>query len=511
MTWYDTNYLRKKALTVDHTKVSGGSDLSSFPVLISRTDTDLKVSGSGGLVQNSSGFDIIFTDSTESTKLDHEIEKYVSTTGEIEMWVRIPTLSASSDTIIYMYFNNSSISTSQENVTGVWDTNYKAVWHLKESTGSNASDSTSSGATATQNNSPTQGAGQIDGSLAFNGSTQYLSVASSAVNVTGDRTFEAWINVNTFTSAARLYINNVDGTNVTQVDINTSSNRFVWIASDSSGTYKLLSNANASTWYHVVGTYNATSHAQVLYVNGANVGTTEGVGYANGSVGTNIGRRTDATNFFNGSLDEIRVSNVVRTAGWVTTSYNNQNSPSTFYSVGSIQSQGVALAVTMAGAGTLAGTLAASTSLSSTLAGQGTLAGALSLATSLSASLAGAGTLAGTLSLTTALSATLAGAGVLTGNIALSTSLAVAMAGVGTLTGGMSLSTALSSTLAGIGTLNGTLSLSVVLSVTFAGQGVLLANLSGPPPEPGVPFNAAIPTGYFNLSIPSGKFNLIIP
>src|ERR1700726_4919653 len=179
MAWFNTSYLRKKALTIDHTKVSGGSDLTSFPVLISRTDTDLKVAGSGGLVQNSSGFDIIFTDSTEATKLDHEIEKYVSTTGEIEMWVRAPTLSASVDTVIYMYFDNSSISTSQENKTGVWDTNYKAVWHLKEATGTNVSDSTSNALTATQNNSPTQGAGQIDGSLAFNGSTQYLSVSGT--------------------------------------------------------------------------------------------------------------------------------------------------------------------------------------------------------------------------------------------------------------------------------------------------------------------------------------------
>src|SRR5579875_367965 len=62
--------------------------LSNFPVLISRTDADLKSAANGGLVQNSNGYDIIFTDSTETTKLDHEIEKYVASTGEVEMWVR---------------------------------------------------------------------------------------------------------------------------------------------------------------------------------------------------------------------------------------------------------------------------------------------------------------------------------------------------------------------------------------------------------------------------------------
>src|SRR5437899_9375849 len=32
-------------------------------------------------------------------------------------------------------------------------------------------------------------------------------------------------------------------------------------------------------------------------------------------------------------MDEVRVSNAVRSAGWVTTEYNNQNSPATFFSV----------------------------------------------------------------------------------------------------------------------------------------------------------------------------------
>jgi len=35
----------------------------------------------------------------------------------------------------------------------------------------------------------------------------------------------------------------------------------------------------------------------------------------------------------NGYLDEVRVSNVVRTADWIATEYNNQNSPATFYSL----------------------------------------------------------------------------------------------------------------------------------------------------------------------------------
>jgi type II secretory pathway pseudopilin PulG len=125
--WYDTNYLYKKLIMIDHTKVSGGANLSNFPVLISFTDPDLKTTGNGGKVQSSNGFDIVAIDGMQTTRLDYEIEKYDPTTGKIVMWVRIPTLSYCTDSVFYLYFDNTTISSSQENIHGVWDANYHAV------------------------------------------------------------------------------------------------------------------------------------------------------------------------------------------------------------------------------------------------------------------------------------------------------------------------------------------------------------------------------------------------
>ncbi len=45
--------------------------------------------------------------------------------------------------------------------------------------------------------------------------------------------------------------------------------------------------------------------------------------------------------FFTGRMDEIRVSNIARSNGWVRTEYNNQNNQSGFWSVGSEWSEGV--------------------------------------------------------------------------------------------------------------------------------------------------------------------------
>jgi len=65
--------------------------------------------------------------SSNPTKLDREIESYDAATGTIIIWVKIPTLSYNTDTDIYVYYRNSSVSTSQENITGVWDSNYVGV------------------------------------------------------------------------------------------------------------------------------------------------------------------------------------------------------------------------------------------------------------------------------------------------------------------------------------------------------------------------------------------------
>jgi hypothetical protein len=47
-----------------------------------------------------------------------------------------------------------------------------------------------------------------------------------------------------------------------------------------------------------------------------------------------FGGRDDVTYaYMNGGLDEVRISNIVRSAAWISTEYNNQSSPSTFYSV----------------------------------------------------------------------------------------------------------------------------------------------------------------------------------
>lgn len=96
--WYDSSWRYRKTITIDSTKVK--APLTSLPVLISMTDTDLR-----DKAQND-GHDILFSSSNGKAKLSHEMERFDGSTGELIAWVKVPSLSSSKNTRIYMYYGN---------------------------------------------------------------------------------------------------------------------------------------------------------------------------------------------------------------------------------------------------------------------------------------------------------------------------------------------------------------------------------------------------------------------
>ena len=149
-TWYDANWTLRKSVTVDSTQVT--ADLTGFPVLVSVTDADLAAGA------RADGFDIVFTDTDETTKLAHEIERYNAATGELIAWVKVPNLTGSTDKVLYMYYGNAS-SADQQNASAVWDANFASVHHLKEAPASGSSGTVSRVGAWTTGTTHTVGAG----------------------------------------------------------------------------------------------------------------------------------------------------------------------------------------------------------------------------------------------------------------------------------------------------------------------------------------------------------------
>ncbi len=116
-----------KKITIDHTKVFN-SDRKNFPVLITVTDQNLKSASNGGNVVDNRGEDIFFTLSDGKTRIAHEIAAYNPASGELKAWVKVPVLSATADTELYIHYG-ASIPDSWKSSGTVWDYHYRIVEH----------------------------------------------------------------------------------------------------------------------------------------------------------------------------------------------------------------------------------------------------------------------------------------------------------------------------------------------------------------------------------------------
>lgn len=183
--WYNTNWSYRKAITIDYTKVGAGPH-TNFSVLISMTDANLQ---SGA---QADADDILFTSSDGTTQLAHEIESYTSASGILVAWVKIPTLSSTANTVIYMYYGNAAAA-SQQNVTGTWDANYRGVYHLNNAfldATSNAYNGTNTGTTdVTGKISKGRGFVQADGA-------DYVTI-SGLMGSPANITLSSWANLTT--------------------------------------------------------------------------------------------------------------------------------------------------------------------------------------------------------------------------------------------------------------------------------------------------------------------------
>ncbi len=92
-------------------------------------------------------------------------------------------------------------------------------------------------------------------------------------------------------------------------------------------------------WHHVVGVADAAATQMRIYVDGYLRATAAYDGSSvTGTSELRIGRSSDATlQDWDGGIDEVRVSNLARPAGWIATEHRNQGSPSTFYTLGGMR------------------------------------------------------------------------------------------------------------------------------------------------------------------------------
>ena len=331
MSWLSGFSTRKK-IVIDHTKVN--SDLTHFPVTVFLGSGDAEVFGEISYTDRKK---IAFTKEDGITELYAEIERYNTTNLKAVYHVSKSdwVISSSKDTIFYMYFDSSHAeNTSYIDDSGgtvaqnVWDSNFVAVYHLNQDpTGGTGCilDSTSNNDDGTPHGSMTSDDlvdGKVGKALDFDGSNDYIEFSTSLA-VTSIVTVEALMETS---SSAGMFI--VDKYKGGVKGFYLSGNKIgVSIGGrDGSGSFRSCGTVGTydfSSGGYLVGTID--KNLWKIYANGT-LDNSIDTGYTSTDLTSdthlNIGYfGTDNNKYFDGIIDEVRISNVVRSDAWIKATY----------------------------------------------------------------------------------------------------------------------------------------------------------------------------------------------
>ena len=329
-----------KVITLNQTMVNQSIGTGHYPLLVSQS-SDANLSARC----QADGDDIVFYNAANTTQLPHEMELWNSTTGEHVHWMDIEDIKNVST--VTMWYGNATIANS-ENASGVWDINYTMVQHLQETDidggAGDIKDSTSNAhdGTTVSMDTASQVSGQIDGSFIYDGIADYMTVDSvnNSIDLSQPWMTSAWFNttdLNNFCSAIGF-------------DADTGQESLA-VGNDDSGKLKIMSDGKtlgsgtslvSGALYKADLTWNGTGAS--VYLNGIfDYGVTPSSAIDWDEIDTfRVGAlaSTGYTNFISGITDEIRISDIERTAAYINTDYNNSKYPSLFISVGAEQSSG---------------------------------------------------------------------------------------------------------------------------------------------------------------------------
>ncbi len=327
--WYDANWSSRMELTFNN--ASRAENLDDFPILVTLDTNRFDYS-----LAKANGEDLRLVDANGQL-LAHEIETW-NPSGRSAIWVKVPRIDASSSTdSIHLYYGNTAAADIQ-NSTAVWSNGYVGVWHLNgdpsgtqtiaDSSSSNV-DGTSIGLDATN-----QVSGPIGGALKFNGMNEAIRVATTSSDPTAvDQsalTIEAWANSTGDSGVAERIINRrnlVFFTPYESYGLATSADNRTQVV-NSTGTPDLTGTVGSlpeDRWRYLTGVLSGSTSS--LYMDGVLNATQTGVT----SLGSNndditigageMGLNSTLSQFWTGGIDEVRLSNVARSAAWTAAQY----------------------------------------------------------------------------------------------------------------------------------------------------------------------------------------------
>ena len=322
--WFNSSWLMNKMFTINHSMID--EVLTDFPVLVQIPSYE------GAYCDNGNSIRFVSMDNT--TEYPYEIDTW-NTSGTSFVWVKLPVVYSNIDTNFMMYYNNSN-AIDDETPSDVWDDDYVGVWHLNEDNATHTFDSTANNNHGELKNSiNVYNNSFIGNGFLFDSIDDYIDIGDNLDMGTYDYTISAIISTDYKTGSHVV---------VSKSRAGGETGRYSMVVKETSGyltgvfdgIYVNIEHSGdddiADGDYHnIVYTFDRDSY-MIGYVDSVLTGTNVDISGDDGTdmdVSTHLGfgcgwdSSNNPTVYFDGIIDEVRISNVVHSNAWLSAEYNN--------------------------------------------------------------------------------------------------------------------------------------------------------------------------------------------
>lgn len=324
-------YAGRKKINILAEQLPVSEQLRNFPVLISLRLDELKRVQEGGMVSGRDGEDIVFTAADGKTILPYQIERYEPISGKLTAWVNFAELNQANRSA-YLYFGKTDAHSYESDST--FQLPYTGVWHFNRNFQNSSTIPVAGEYRSVKDEEGRFAAGKEF--LAYDGS-HIVFETQEILNFSKDVSVSAWVKCQGGAYDQTIATNsNREGGFSLWLDRNSKP---VFEISQSNKTATLMdvesrSKLEVGKWYNLTGTYSSETDSLCLYVDGVlNASIKAGINYQAGTSLT-IGAMTGGSKaFFNGTIDELRISQVAYSAARIRTSWLNESDPESFFTV----------------------------------------------------------------------------------------------------------------------------------------------------------------------------------
>jgi len=352
-------------VTIDKDKVP--SNLTNFPVHIPKSvlpDSMFDADGSNPALNG--GGDIRFTpDAAGTARLAVEVVFFVTdndpANGEAELTVKVPSISSSVDTLIYLWFNKAAQSQPARDaafgIEAAWNNGYVLVQRFNQSPGAGAPQLIDSTASNFDGTATAAGATLVDGAVgkawdlpsASQVRLSHTTDSALAFERTDPFTFEMVLADDATPGFAFLMTRNRSSTPFRGYQMSQHSGKIYFLLQNDNSplnAFEMEGNTNFlldGNPHYITCTYDGSQVIGGMNIFKDGIVDTPYNIITNNLSGTIV--FTPAPNFYicgegrniehyDGPVSEARVSSVERSADWVATTQETLMAPGTFVSVG---------------------------------------------------------------------------------------------------------------------------------------------------------------------------------